>query len=250
VPNANTGVGLAGVFACQVGDTTATPGAAPGNLISGNPVGISAGSVSSLTIRGNLVGTTANGLAALANPGGGIQLTSQSNGCVIGGTASGDRNVVSGNNPGTGISINDSSSNQILGNFVGTDATGNAALPNNIGITVFRTALGSSATIGGTGAAGRNVVSGNVASGIVVGGLGTSAWILGNYIGVGADGVTPLGNTADGVRSVDSAFAFVGSTTGTTPGFCTGDCNLIAYNAGAGVRVSEALSRASMRRNS
>ena len=57
-----------------------------------------------------------------ANKGNGIELVkSVSN--TIGGVAAADRNVMSGNRK-NGIYVNGGSSNQIIGNYIGTDSTG------------------------------------------------------------------------------------------------------------------------------
>ena len=63
--------------------------------------------------------------------------------------------------------------NVIQGNFIGTDATGTAALPNgasgNGGIILF---FGQNNTIGGTTPGARNLISGNIGDGVVVEGDG------------------------------------------------------------------------------
>ena len=57
--------------------------------------------------------------------------------------------------------------------------------------------------IGDGTAAGRNVISGNEGEGIALWTNSPNTEIRGNYIGVGADGVTPLGNALlGGVRRV------------------------------------------------
>ena len=52
-----------------------------------------------------------------------------SNNNLVGGTAAGDRNIISGN-AGDGIFITGGNNNQIAGNYIGTDVTGTAALAN------------------------------------------------------------------------------------------------------------------------
>jgi CSLREA domain-containing protein len=131
--------------------------------------------------------------------------------------------------------------NAITGNYIGTDSVGSGAAPNGAsGVTIAQGALLN--TIGGTTAADRNVISGNRGAGVLIQGNDTNLnSVLGNYIGVGADGTTPLGNTAGGGGGVvnSGAGVLVGSgarfnKVGAVP---LGAANVIAFNAGAGVAV-------------
>ena len=83
----------------------------------------------------------------------------------------------------------------IEGTYVGTTASGNAAHGSSgFGI---RLQNASGARIGGTTPAQRNVIAANGNYGLDVMGPGSfNIAILGNYIGVGADGITALGNCA------------------------------------------------------
>src|SRR5262249_29628906 len=140
------------------------------NVISGNGnVGVllSGSGTTAIKISRNYIGTNAAGTAAVGNAHGGVSITSAPSN-QIGGTAAGEGNVISGNNPGNGITSFDSTDLQVQGNLIGTDAAGSSALPNAIGISVARASGTATATIGATSSAGRNVVSGNAASGIVL----------------------------------------------------------------------------------
>ena len=70
---------------------------------------------------------------------------------------------------GDGIEITGSgaSNNAVLGNFIGTNAAGTAALGNGTGVVIDNGA--SNNTIGGTGAGAGNVISGNSVDGIDIG---------------------------------------------------------------------------------
>ncbi len=89
--------------------------------------------------------------------------------------------------------------NRITGNYIGTSAAGTAADGNREAGIYLQDA--SSTTIGGPDAPERNVIAGNDGDGIrIVGADGTSNDVEGNYIGVSAEGDTPLGNLGDGVH--------------------------------------------------
>jgi len=111
---------------------------------------------------------------------------------TIGGTAAGARNVISANP----IGISGSAATLIVqGNYIGTDVTGAAALPNaGAGIAIS----GGNAIIGGIVTGARNIISGNSADGVDVNG-GSGTEVSGNYIGTNAAGTGPLPNGQLGV---------------------------------------------------
>src|SRR5262249_23559698 len=101
-------------------------------------------------------------------------------------------NVLSGNGSFGGLSIENSSRNTVAGDFIGTNATGNAALPNT-GPGMF-ISLATNNVISG------NVISGNGSDGVQIFNAGTSGNVVeGNKIGTAADATTPLGNVRNGV---------------------------------------------------
>src|SRR5207244_3647838 len=87
-------------------------------------------------IAGNFIGTDASGANGLPSPNNvhGIYLSSPNN--IIGGVTPADRNVISGNGVngpgGTGIMIDTpaSTGNKIIGNYIGTDASGMTGIGN------------------------------------------------------------------------------------------------------------------------
>jgi titin len=171
------------------------------NVLSGNTqygVLISGTNTASNVIRGNYIGTDAGGSLMVSNAMGGVFLADGTSHNIIGGTNAGAGNVISGN-LGNGILLRGSNvvNNTVLGNFIGTDATGTNSLPNTVaGVTID---TGSSSNlIGGTVAGARNVISGNngyLDYGVIVAGAGTSGNVAeGNYIGLGSDGVTAVSN--------------------------------------------------------
>ena len=127
------------------------------------------------------------------------------------------------------ILINTSSNNVVVGNFLGTDATGTVAKPNWAGVAT-RT---SNNIIGGTSAADRNIISGNSVDGIQITGAsgGSGNVVMGNYIGLDVTGTVDLGNTNQGVA------LYNGAKDNIIGGTAAGAGNVISGNNGEGVRV-------------
>ena len=112
---------------------------------------------------------------------------------------------------------------RIEGNYVGTDVTGLQARGNRDGVVIAFPA--KNVALGGTTPAAQNVISGNSKTGVFVGGDGQ--FVQGNLIGIGADGVTPLGNGETGVAA--------NSTNTVIGGLEPGAGNVIAFNRQYGV---------------
>ena len=218
-----SGIDLAGSTNTTIGGTTALTR----NIISGNGVGIVGQSTTGTIVQGNYIGTDVNGTAALPNDDvGGIDFSDDSSALTIGGTAAGAGNLISGN-AGDGLRIDGLATGSVVqGNLIGTDVNGTSALPNgDSGIDL----TGEGVTIGGTTAAARNIISGNTTHGIEVSGTVTGSSLVGNYIGVGSDGASPIGNGGDGVAIFDSDF--------TLGGIAAGSGNVIANNTDSGVTI-------------
>lgn len=116
---------------------------------------------------------------------------------------------------------------EIVGNFIGTDATGTTSL-GNINYGIVAVTRDSPPIIGDGSPAGRNVISGNSGTGITVSSGGLGIVIVGNYIGTDKDGTADLGNTSHGVLIANSNFNSVGTG---------GVGNVISGNNGSGVAV-------------
>src|SRR5690606_18425448 len=96
----------------------------------------------------------------------------------------------------------------------------------------------SNNTIGATSQSGRNIISGNGSDGIVLSNFeSTGNQVLGNLIGLAADGATGLGNLGNGVRIDGASGSVIG---GSSPGAG----NSIAFNQGAGVLVAAGINNA------
>lgn len=111
-------------------------------MISGNGGSSSVGGiyfnhVSGDLVEGNYIGTDATGTSALGNDVDGVFVV-DSTGNQIGSDILGAGNVISGQsdaaNLAAGVEVNGGTENVVEGNLIGTDATGNAALPNWIGV--------------------------------------------------------------------------------------------------------------------
>jgi titin len=105
------------------------------NLISGNRIGITIqndGTMSN-TVIGNYIGTDVSGRVKLGNHLVGIGIFSKATNNIIGSEAVGARNLISGNGE-EGIWIEDAGTtgNQVLGNYIGTDMSGEAPLGNGL----------------------------------------------------------------------------------------------------------------------
>jgi len=200
--------------------------AIPGDYSAGVVVGFG---VSSNIVAGNYIGTNAPGTLALPNGSGligdGVVVNVAAD-TVIGGTAKGAGNVISGN-VSAGINVGFSIRTVIQGNLIGTNAAGTAALPNRTGISCGQTL---STVIGGGSPGAPNLISGNTANGLLIIFGAKQASVSGNFIGTDITGTAPLGNGQNGI-------AIRLFSTGNTIGGEAGLSNVIAYNGAAGVAI-------------
>ncbi len=216
------------------------------NVISGNPgkdfdnlgrgggillVGVGAQpNANKNVVLGNFIGTDKNGTADIANRNGVVIRRGDNN--TIGGADVLARNVISGNDSGSGVVIGDGATgNKVQGNFIGVDATGKTALRNTfIGVLIDASTNnlvgGSTAT---PGTAPGNVISGNGVSGILIrdGSMGNK--VQGNFVGIGSDG-SELGNST-GVTVLDSPKNTIGGT--------AAERNVISGNRNSGVVIQD-----------
>jgi CSLREA domain-containing protein len=213
------GNGRAGVRVTS-GHNNTVGGTAPGagNLISGNRgVGVEiAASQPTLpstfptgnVVQGNLIGTNAAGTAAIPNQSSGVAIRRGSNN-VIGGTAAGARNVISGNQA-FGVSIDISTiDNSVQGNFIGTDATGTGALPNGAGIFL----RGTHNVVGGAAPGAGNIIAFNTDTGVFLDNAAQKCEVRRNSIHSNGSLGIDLGANggADGITFNDAGDADVGA---------------------------------------
>ena len=191
--NKFAGISVANRTGVQIGGTTAadrnvvaanTDGIAPPCCSNGFGINVISGADGTV-IQGNYIGTDATGTADLGNKTYGIALGTANN--LVGGAIAGARNVISGNDWG-GIIVTGASTghdNQILGNYVGLNATGTAALSNtNHGVLL--NGAGANNAIGVSGAG--NVIAAAAELVYVSGGCGTGDLAIELARRVGPDG--------------------------------------------------------------
>ena len=250
----------------HIGGSTTVTGAPPGNVIDGlNATSAGGGTgggtfgigvigntarVSGTVIQGNLVGLRADG--ATLPPGSaqqpkqfstGIEVGGRLAGTLIGGTAAGAGNVVT-NSLGSQITVTGTlaSGTQILGNLIGTDASGIKVAQSSGSPSGVMVAGATTSTVGSAGA-GRNVIMGQLSGGVITVAKslrltvdsgktyapGTnnvaqtapmSTVVSGNVIGPGADGATV---DADNVAQYGVKLGGVDDTVGPN--------NQIAFNS-------------------
>ncbi len=185
-----------------------------GNLVAANSLGTNL--AGTLDGPGNQIGVFIDG---------GSQNT-------IGGTGS-LGNLISGN-ISVGVLIQDgtqlATGNLVIGNKVGTDASGTVAVPNQgDGIDLYA----SGNTIGGTITAAANLVSANLGYGINISNIINPAddnTVEGNLVGTDISGMIALGNGSDGITDNSDAGNTIGGT-------ASGAGNLCSANQGQGISL-------------
>ena len=203
-------------------------------------------------IKGNKIGTNYDGNADLGNADNGIFVSEFNNGggdvvdlnLIIGGANAAARNVVSGNKE-NGIDIRCKNAT-IIGNYIGTNSAGNAAIGNGILDSFFadygiyiQVQNGANYQIGSGETGEGNVISGNNGNGVYLstgsGGSGAAQLaISGNFIGTNADGTIAVGNKRDGI-SIDSSTNY--TLNATIGGITANARNIISGNDSDGVSL-------------
>ena len=213
------------------------------NIISGNTTyGIDAYMRGS--VFGNYIGTDSTGANSIPN-GTGAKIRGISVGI---GNSGNRRNLISGNTQ-WGLYVTGNNVN-IAGNKIGTDSTGEKAVPNGNGVffAADNSVLGTNGD--GDGDSGeRNLISGNLGIGAHVYGSTTDAsvgggnsYVSGNDIGISLSG-RPLGNGSYGVYSqasgYSSGYVQFPITIGVRPGMANPGVmgNVIGFNGSDGIHV-------------
>jgi hypothetical protein len=147
-------------------------------------------------IQGCYIGIEADGLT----PGNSYININNQKYNMIGGVANDDRNLIGG-----GILLTKADSNHIMGNYIGTTTSGLASS----GTAAHGIQIADSSSfnlIGGTSVAERNLISGGNRGVMINYAHSHDNSIIGNYIGVGNDGGTEVGNSNAGILLGDSTY--------------------------------------------
>jgi hypothetical protein len=214
--------------------------------------GFSTAEVVGTHIEGNFIGTDPTGTLDKGNGNSGVAVFANDiSQTVVGGTTPAARNLISGNKNGVDMGDNDifsggqpSGSIRVQGNYLGTDRSGTKDLGNDLDGIFLEGASG--ATLGGTSAASRNVVSGNGRTGVDLF-FDSGTKVLGNRVGTTASGTGALGNDLFGVEISGSAES--GSNNDLGDGTAAGS-NTIAFNKQDGVFVGGQSTANEISRNS
>jgi hypothetical protein len=224
VLSANNTIGGAAAAAANVISGSVTSGA----LLGGDGVALDGTAAFANMIEQNLIGTDVSGTVAMANQANGVIVQRGAHNNIIGGAALGEGNIISGNTQ-NGIEILSdismslrSDNNQILGNLIGTKATGLAALPNGNGLggpsdPKFDGIFIKDANftvIGDVPPNAGNVISGNAQNGIHVenstGNDAIMTSVENNIIGLNNVANAKVANGASGVYLDDAGQSFIG----------------------------------------
>jgi hypothetical protein len=204
------------------------------NVISGNTqdgVRIWGEGTNGNILSGNYIGTTQYGIAPVGNGENGVLVGFGAQNNIIGGSIAEERNVISGNHKsGVAILLPGTANNKVDGNYIGTDVFGIFTIGNlENGVLI---GLGAQYnTIGGGTPGERNIISGNLHSGVNLSDEGTdNNAVSGNYIGLNVGGGV-LGNHQDGV------IIGMGAENNTIGGESDGDRNIISRNGDHGIRI-------------
>ena len=199
------------------------------NVISSNYIGvlISDPGTRGNFIQANLIGTDMTGQTAVANTYEGLAVQNGATANTIGGTVAGAANLISGNYYNLVIYDPGTSGNVIQGNLIGTDITGNTALPGPFEYEGLAMGNGAASnTIGGTVVGAANLISGNYYN-LVIRDPGTSGNVIeGNLIGVDITGKTAL----PGPFEYEGLAIGNGAASNTIGGTVAGAANIISGN--------------------
>src|SRR5262249_24269481 len=203
-------IAVDGVITLREAMTAANSNAASGDAPAGDPgldtikFNIPGGGVHTITLSSKLPavsdvividGTSQPGFAGIPL----IEINGNNisgNGFFINGGSSSIKSLIINHFDGSGIILG-GDGNTVVGNYIGTNAAGTAAIAN----TGDGILIGSSNNIIGGSGNNRNVISGNGSEGIGISGPAANGnSVRGNYIGTNAAGTAAIANGSFGIR--------------------------------------------------
>ena len=203
------------------------------NIISANTeIGIYIESADSNVVCGNYIGTDVTGTQAFSFEGtdsliqaNGVEINTTGKHNIIGGNNPEERNIISGNRVYGCIYYGNCHHNNICGNYIGTDVTGEIAIPNATGICVDGSSHQNIME--------NNVLSGNRSYGLFIVTRGTDENIFrGNLVGTNAAGTTAIPNDVGLMLAADAKNNIIG-------GDNASDRNIFSGNIYAGIEVTD-----------
>ncbi len=213
VPNWNGVVIQNGAADNTIGGTTA----GDGDVISGNNwegVHLSGSGTAGNVVAGDYIGLNAGGTTALPNSESGVGIYGGASDNTIGGTSSvssgtnlGAADAISGNGS-NGVYITDpgTNGNVVAGDYIGTNASGSAAVPNyGSGVVILNGAADN--VIGGTSTALGDIISGNQVDGVDLGSGANFNTVESDSLGTSVSGraIFHLPNKGSGVAIYEGA---------------------------------------------
>ncbi|MEW6207826.1 MAG: hypothetical protein AB1631_05625 [Acidobacteriota bacterium] len=157
------------------------------------------------TVQGNFIGTNASGAHALANRLEGVEIAFGAQGNLIGGTAAGAGNVISGNMFfGVGIFNPGTDDNTVQGNYIGVQSDGMSPLGNGLH-GVFNGLTANNNLIGGTASGAGNIIAFNNGAGVSIdsgNGIAVHRNSIYSNAGLGID-LSPVGLTQNDPNDID-----------------------------------------------
>jgi parallel beta-helix repeat protein len=192
------------------------------NIISSNRRNVEIDNSYQCLLENNYIGTNISGTFFLGgNTYAGVHIDS-------GGGNTIEKNIISGCHYSFisyGLGIKKSDYNTVIGNFIGTDASGTQDI-GNYGNGIDLRLSSTYNQIGGASEQERNIISGNGGYGIYIHGSWQNDF-YGNYIGTDITGTLPIPNDSGGICCM--------STHNTIGGTGQGEGNIIAFNNGNGI---------------
>ncbi len=181
-------------------------------------------------VLGNYIGTDTAG-TVMGNGAQGVWIEDAPDN-EVGGTGVGEGNVIAfSSTHGVLIQGANATMNEVVGNYLGTNAAG-ANLGNALSGVAVVDASGN--TIGGTAPGAGNTVGFNQEYGIRVESTGSPATgnvIQGNFVGTNADGDQSFANRLSGITILDASDNTVG-------GSAPGAGNIVGFNNGSGIVIA------------